>query len=462
MWLLDLLGSRPFLRLKEMNMNTKKGDLKKLVEDLTKAYVKEYTDKVVRSQPHLFYYSDYLLNKISKGVKEHGAKGVAAGKIRKAIESSVTKHISLDSGKDKDLLKSIFEGKRTRFRRFLIKYSRTRGGVMFSSHNAARKWASGIKVEDFKPFAGDRIHLGHVESVASSRYRQSINSTLGDPYNPNVPGSGLWLDHGTKLDVAKTTAQIQKAYDINAKQARATALKLNNQLKNLLAIENSARFDRSYRDGSIHAELTVHVEVPEAAKENLKGEKAGALSKFITTVEKDILSIKASKSINNLIDDALDSIFIGKAPKSVKVSSTRKSRKKLKAPLIKVVHPQVPKAVATRKVQAQMSPIALRTLLNTAIAETIKTNMGKGRAYRKLNYRTGRFAKNVTIENVVPERNGAVVAFYSYMKNPYSTFAPGGAQYDRGPSRDPNLLIKKSMRQIAAAAAVTRFFPQES
>jgi hypothetical protein len=109
-----------------------------------------------------------------------------------------------------------------------------------------------------------------------------------------------------------------------------------------------------------------------------------------------------------------------------------------------------------------MSPIALRTLLNTAIAETIKTNMGKGRAYRKLNYRTGRFAKNVTIENVVPERNGAVVAFYSYMKNPYSTFAPGGAQYDRGPSRDPNLLIKKSMRQIAAAAAVTRFFPQES
>jgi hypothetical protein len=109
-----------------------------------------------------------------------------------------------------------------------------------------------------------------------------------------------------------------------------------------------------------------------------------------------------------------------------------------------------------------MSPLALRALLQRAIEEAVQRNMGKGRARKVLNYRTGRFAESVNIDNVVPRRDGAMVAFYSYMKNPYSTFAEGGAQYHKGPSRDPNLLIKKSMRQLAAAAAVTRFFPMES
>jgi hypothetical protein len=41
-----------------------------------------------------------------------------------------------------------------------------------------------------------------------------------------------------------------------------------------------------------------------------------------------------------------------------------------------------------------------------------------------------------------------ISAFYSYMKNPYATFSSGGRQSNPS-SRDPKLLISKSIRQIA-------------
>jgi hypothetical protein len=48
-----------------------------------------------------------------------------------------------------------------------------------------------------------------------------------------------------------------------------------------------------------------------------------------------------------------------------------------------------------------------------------------------------------------------ITAFYSYMKNPYATFSGGGQQqYPR--SRDPKLLISKSIREIAATQVGNR------
>jgi len=175
------------------------------------------------------------------------------------------------------------------------------------------------------------------------------------------------------------------------------------------------------------------------------------------------------KSSPSLEDDIakliVDAIVLDKV---VKKSKSKTKPKKIKVPALKVslstkvLKPKQPQEKDRGQVEAQMSPLALRALLQRAISQTIEQNMGKGRARRVLNYRTGRFAESVNIDNVIPRRDGAMLAFYSYMKNPYSTFAEGGAQYHKGPTRDPNLLIKKSMRQIAAAAAVLRFFPMES
>jgi hypothetical protein len=45
-----------------------------------------------------------------------------------------------------------------------------------------------------------------------------------------------------------------------------------------------------------------------------------------------------------------------------------------------------------------------------------------------------------------------ITAFYTYMKNPYATFSAGG-RMERPKTRDPKLLISRSIREIAAQNA---------
>lgn len=98
---------------------------------------------------------------------------------------------------------------------------------------------------------------------------------------------------------------------------------------------------------------------------------------------------------------------------------------------------------------------ALQSLLNRHLQDVISANMGDGSRRDILNYRTGRFASTVKVERVSLSREGMITAFYSYMKNPYATFSQGGKQ-ELPRTRDPKLLISKSIREIAAENAVTR------
>ncbi len=85
----------------------------------------------------------------------------------------------------------------------------------------------------------------------------------------------------------------------------------------------------------------------------------------------------------------------------------------------------------------------------------IRANMGTGNRRDILNYRSGRLANSATVERVSISKQGMVTAFYSYMRNPYATFSQGGKQqYPR--SRDPKLLIGKSIREIASQLMITK------
>jgi len=65
-----------------------------------------------------------------------------------------------------------------------------------------------------------------------------------------------------------------------------------------------------------------------------------------------------------------------------------------------------------------------------------------------LNLRSGRFAESVRVDRLTESKAGAITAFYTYMRNPYATFSDGGKQqYPK--TRDPKLLISKSIRQLA-------------
>ena len=81
--------------------------------------------------------------------------------------------------------------------------------------------------------------------------------------------------------------------------------------------------------------------------------------------------------------------------------------------------------------------------------------MGDGSRKNILNYRTGRFASTVKVEQMTQSREGMITAFYSYMKNPYATFSKNGKQSVPA-SRDPKLLIAKSIREIAATKVGNR------
>jgi hypothetical protein len=115
------------------------------------------------------------------------------------------------------------------------------------------------------------------------------------------------------------------------------------------------------------------------------------------------------------------------------------------------------KAIAKKKISKRVSAVSsntgtnltsLQTLLNGNLQEQIRRNMGTGNSRDVLNYRTGRFAESVQVERLSESRAGMITAFYSYMKNPYATFSAGGRQ-QTPKSRDPKLLIARSIREIA-------------
>lgn len=123
---------------------------------------------------------------------------------------------------------------------------------------------------------------------------------------------------------------------------------------------------------------------------------------------------------------------------------------KLKLPTISV--PQIKKKPI---VKSEINLAKLLLQINGNLQEQIRKNMGTGDRRDVLNYRTGRFAGSARVERLSESRQGMITAFYSYMKNPYATFSRGGLQ-ERPYTRDPKLLISKSIRELAGPLVSNR------
>jgi hypothetical protein len=205
-------------------------------------------------------------------------------------------------------------------------------------------------------------------------------------------------------------------------------------------------------------------EIPEKLSEKLTG-RGGFLSLTLQlyTVNNQ-LSVKESKVRNDLLNEIKEELrkvvlqIPGSDTMEQDVSARSKKAKKPAATLGTVVSkagrkkPPVSKPV---QVDAGISLINLQNLINQQLQDVISANMGDGNRRDVLNYRTGRFASSAKVEYISESRAGMITAFYSYMKNPYATFSGGGQQqYPR--SRDPKLLISKSIREIAATQVGNR------
>jgi hypothetical protein len=110
------------------------------------------------------------------------------------------------------------------------------------------------------------------------------------------------------------------------------------------------------------------------------------------------------------------------------------------------------RAVESNKV---ISLVTIQQLINGKLRDQIQNNMGKGKAKTILNYRTGRFADSVRVTKLARTKEDEVTAFYTYMKYPYQTFEPGFAQGQIA-TRDPKLLISKSIRDVAKDIVTAR------
>jgi hypothetical protein len=154
-----------------------------------------------------------------------------------------------------------------------------------------------------------------------------------------------------------------------------------------------------------------------------------------------------SKTLINEIKQLSKSI---KASIEVLRADNKKALTETKAKSIKT-----PPVQFLSTVDQSTSLVSLQNILNQGLASQIEKNMGKGDRRDILNYRTGRFAESAKVETMSQSREGMITAFYSYMRNPYATFSFGGAQSSPA-TRDPKLLISRSIREIGATMVGNR------
>lgn len=106
---------------------------------------------------------------------------------------------------------------------------------------------------------------------------------------------------------------------------------------------------------------------------------------------------------------------------------------------------------APQKRQNQKSGVALKELINAALPEALLQRMHPP----ALRNRTGRFRQSAEVTNVNIGQRGGTQIDYTYMRDPYQTFEPGGAMGSTG--RDPRRLIGGTVREIAQQITGNKF-----
>lgn len=193
---------------------------------------------------------------------------------------------------------------------------------------------------------------------------------------------------------------------------------------------------------------------------------------------KELVEFESSPSMVDLIEDTIVSALTGK-PKKLKSNYSNSgiklpvdnviayvnkvAQQEYRAKLKKVKQDAIRNKakIAANKTKLDNSRIpkfslsSLQVLLDRHLQDVLSANMGDGSAHNVLNYRTGRFAASAKVERLSQSKEGMITAYYTAMRNPYYTFSQGGAQqYPK--TRDPKLLISKSIAEIAATLVGNR------
>jgi hypothetical protein len=234
-------------------------------------------------------------------------------------------------------------------------------------------------------------------------------------------------------NLIESLESLQKAVEVNAKRLLETDPKYETLAREIL--KNNETLNALIRSKGSPS-------IIEGIGDNLINViKTGKILKEVKTAT----SIKKTKSKKDQVSSNLNKIIKDTVKK---VKETKAKIKSKKQQLLNIKYPKV-------TARTETSLASLMMLINSDLHDQIKRNMGTGNRRDVLNYRTGRFANSVKVERLSESRQGMITAFYSYMKNPYATFSQGGRQQNPR-SRDPKLLISKSIRELAGAQVANR------
>jgi hypothetical protein len=205
------------------------------------------------------------------------------------------------------------------------------------------------------------------------------------------------------------------------------------------------------------------VGVPETQEDNLykaKLERAFTIGRGLSKAIRDnpslLAELETSKSVLKYLEDNLLNTLLNKPIKNYSSNTiidqkTKVTKTKVRAQLSRTTKGGVTPSLVGKSLDSKAATnlVNLQNLINRQLQDVVSANMGDGDSRNVLNYRTGRLASSAKVEYMSESRAGMITAFYSYMKNPYATFSDGGKQ-SSPKSRDPKLLISKSIREIAA------------
>ena len=290
------------------------------------------------------------------------------------------------------------------------------------------------------------------------------------------PQSGEILSFSRKeysvLEMGHTGEQTPFAEQINAViQNPGSDAVLVNSLKSILEDlgKTQANLNYTFLNTSDNANLgTAVVKLviqPRYINANFSKEESALYAQFLRAIRYSLKTQEVPGS-NTLIQDAkqfgidkLSTALTGKKQANVKKHAPVKDTVKLSVGKTKVTAKPYTEIIKvpqiSRTTDVFYSLTSLQQLINDSLQHVIAANMGDGDQNRILNYRTGRFAASAQVERMSKSRAGMITAFYSYMKYPYQTFEPGFRQGSPA-TRDPKLLIAKSIREIAATKVGNR------
>jgi hypothetical protein len=332
-----------------------------------------------------------------------------------------------------------------------------------------------------KSIAGKYVNFGHVGG-----YDITAENTTNVPISINTPALAKIVLNGTNagldsLKVAsrdvykakeifiKKTGHIKQSIDVSKQFSERTGVLFRFGMtmttdmdvftnQKILAQEEKKqvadRFESSEITRKMLAERFKDTVIGKTLEKLLRGKSSQSAIEFITnSILNTITGKKRTTEENSTKNRTKTAAIQYQVLKGLTTGAKVARQPKIKN-IASVVKPVVNLANKTAA-QSQDELITLRTLLDTLLTEKIRQNMGSGNRRDILNLRSGRFAESVEVPRLSQSRQGTITAYYTYMKNPYATFSQGGRQqYPR--SRDPKLLITRSIRELAGLKIASR------